>query len=240
MSESPATAATFAWKGHAWERRTRPGGPTFNGQWLAANVHDPTADGVAIAVSNPSGRSPHAAEFYSHRTGWGYGTYQAVIAARLDTLHASIVLGGMFLYDAANPPAHGEVDAGEVSAWDRASAPPSLSHTYWFDHGGVGTPVSAAAPATPHPVQTHTVAWTPGSLAFRAYAGAGTGGELILESAWTAHVPTPNTERVHFNIWVFDRHDGAGATATPTEVVIRDFRFEPYCFAAEPRPSPLR
>lgn len=222
----PTPAATFDWKGHTWERRARPGGPTFNGQWLAANVHHPDENGVVIAVTNPSGKSPHAAEFHSQRSGWGYGTYRVVIGTRLDTLHRSIVFGGMFLYDSTNPPAHGEVDAGEVSAWDLSSNAPDLSHTYWHHDGHT----SSSTPATSDAVQTHTVAWTPGSLVFRAHSGEGTGGAVILESTWTSRIPTPNHERVHFNIWVFNKNDGKGDTATPVEVLLKDFSFEPHCF----------
>lgn len=143
-------------------------------------------------------------------------------------MHGSVVFGGMFLFDASNPPAHGEVDAGEVSAWDVASSPATLSHTYWYDDHGVNTPVSSRTVATSDPEQTHSVVWLPGRLVFRAYSGEGTGGTLIMETIRTSDIPTPNNERVHFNIWVFNRNDRNGDAATPVNVLISDFSFVPH------------
>jgi hypothetical protein len=61
----------------------------------------------------------------------------------------------------------------------------------------------------------------------------GTRGAPILGSIWNSNIPVPNNERVHFNIWAFNKNDGSDHTATPIEVRLKKITFTPNHFPAD-------
>jgi hypothetical protein len=220
----PGPPGDFFWKGLNWRRRTEAGAPAYNGKWGTANVLAPDANGyVTLRITNPTGSSPISAEFNTTRGGFGYGTYTDVVAARLDTMHKSLVLGGLFTYDNNNEPTHNEVDIHETSAWG-GTGPVSLDHTYYKNVNGNNTGVAVSTPIPADVVQTHRLIWEPGKLTWDSFIGTGTGGQLIKHTVQTVGVPVPATEALCINLWAFDTK---AANVGPFEVVLRDFSFVP-------------
>jgi hypothetical protein len=249
----PGPAGDFNWKGLNWTRRTSSGAPQFNGQFSAGNVSGPDSNGyITLNLTNPTGSAPIASEFYTTRQGFGYGTYTCVIGTRLDTLNKATVFGGLFTYDSTQSAAqsHNEIDICETSAWGAAEWDIVLDHNYYIDDSNSdGAPESVGnsfpLTGTNIPVHTHQMIWEPNQITMRSYSGTGTGGTLLHETIRTSSLPTPDNERIHFNLWVFDLNPTPGgvtkvqpATAPATSVVVRDFSFVPASSSPNPNPNP--
>lgn len=231
----PTIEETFTWKGYDWQRRANTTyghtEPMFNGAWSQANVLDPDLNGITLRLSNASGTNPIGAEMRTVQQGFGYGTYTSVVDTQLDTMHPSVVFGGMFLFDEGNPPAWSEIDVHESSAWGNTRPTDfdgvQLMHNMWRPSlDGLTREVEDTWIDMPSaPVQTHRLIWEPGKMTVDSFIGEGTHGELIMHHEFT-NVPVPGDERVHYNIWVV----GGGTApeeATPIDVTIRDFQFTP-------------
>lgn len=233
---APGPEGDFAWNGYNWSARSWSGGPHYNGSFAPANVSRPDADGrVVLALTNPTGKSPVAAEFQSTRRGFGYGTFRVVVERNLQTLQREVVWGGMFTYDPDTPPGHNEIDVCEASAWGGSAGPGEprpvrQGHGYWFDATkppGEGSTV-VNFDCTPDPVLTHTLRWQPGRLTYETFVGEGDSGLLLKRTVLErATVPVPAREAVHFNLWV----TGGGGNpdrVRPEQVAVRGFSFTPW------------
>ncbi|GAA2175499.1 hypothetical protein GCM10009784_18100 [Arthrobacter parietis] len=241
MTTDPGPAGDFTWEGYNWLKRSWTGGPHYNGSFDPANVSGPDANGkVSLALTNPSGNAPVAAEFQSTRRGFGYGTYSAVVERNLQTLQKEVVWGCMFTYDPDSAPGHNEIDVCEASAWGGGAAwgesrPVRQGHGYWFDAtkpAGTGSTV-VNFDVTPDPVLTHRLVWEPGRLTYETFAGEGYSGTLLKRTVLEgATVPVPAREAVHFNLWVTGGGGGYPNQVRPEQVTVRDFSFTPR--AAEP------
>ena len=246
MTADPGAPGDFSWKGFNWLKRSWSGGPHYNGFFDPTNVSGPDANGrVTLALTNPTGNAPVAAEFQSTRRGFGYGTYTAVVERNLQTLQKEVVWGCMFTYDPDTSPGHNEIDVCEASAWGGGAAwgesrPVRQAHGYWFDAtkpAGVGS-TAVNFDVTPDPVLTHRLVWEPGRLTYETFAGEGYGGTLLKRTVLEgATVPVPAREAVHFNLWVTGGGGGYPNQVRPEQVTVRDFSFTPR--AAEPALQPI-
>lgn len=217
-------STVFTWKGISWTRRDYGGGPQYNNNWEAGNVIGPDSnDYMTLRISNPTGTSPIAAEFDSN-VSFGYGYYMMVLGSRVDNLPYSAVWGGMFTYDSGVPIYFNEIDVNETSSWGEPN-PPVTSHNYYYNNGGVAAEHDDPYTTTSDAVTTHTLKWTPGRLEFNSYVGTGTGGTLLKNTVATANIPTPASEVLIFNAWVFDGGSDDETVTPQTDIVIRDFSF---------------
>jgi hypothetical protein len=219
----------FQWSGYNWTRRDDNGGPMYNERFSKSNVIGPDEnDSIILRIYNPTISSPSGAEFYSNLTGWGYGTYTAVVSTTLDTLPNSSVFGGMFLYDSTNSPTYGEIDIGEVSDYGIAESP-VLTQVYYYENAtGDSVFNSSSVLINANETQTYRLIWTPGSLVFDTFAGVGTSGATILHSEFDLNISEPNNEKVHFNFWVYDAGNGGADIVPTTEIILSNFTFVEY------------
>lgn len=247
MTTDPGPTGDFSWKGFNWAKRSWSGGPHYNGLFDPANVSGPDANGrVTLALTNPTGSAPVAAEFQSTRRGFGYGTYTAVVERNLQSLQKEVVWGCMFTYDPDAFPGHNEIDVCEASAWGGGAAwgqsrPVRQGHGFWFDAtkpAGVGSTV-VNFDVTPDPVLTHRLVWEPGRLTYETFAGEGFAGALLKRTVLEgATVPVPAREAVHFNLWVTGGGGGYPDRVRPEQVTVRDFSFTPSSSAPSLPPLP--
>lgn len=216
----------FAWKGITWMKRLRTGPPQYNNQWSTANISAPDAnDYLTLSLTNSSGSSPIGAEIYTKGRGYGYGVYQCTIGTRVDNLYPATDLGGMFVFDATQPPHYAEIDMGEGAPYQSNPIRQILfNHTY--STGGTNdTFVVSNANASSNIVRTYKCIWSPTQLEFFEYAGADTSGQLLNHFIHTNYIPTPKFHRVMFNIWV-QNHD-TPASAPAVDFILQNFSFTP-------------
>lgn len=230
----PGPVGDFNWEGFNWKKRTDAGAPMYNGKWNPNNVINPDANGdVKLKITNPTGNAPEAAEMFSTKQGFGYGTYTTVVEKDLKAMQDEVVWGCLFTYDGTANPGMNEIDLCEASAWGGGGAENwdvTQGHGYWFDAAagpGVGNK-TITFPVSPSAIQTHKLVWEPGKLTFYTFAGEGDTAQLAKKTVLTGtNVPVPAKERVHFNLWVVGGNGGDAATVTPEEVKIKDFDFVP-------------
>lgn len=236
MDTNPGPAGSFAWKGFNWQKRFWDGAPQFNGDFDAANVSNPDANGyVKLSITNPTGSAPVAAEFQSTREGFGYGTYSTTVEKNVSALQKEAVWGCLFTYDPNAAPGYTEIDLCEASAWGGGAAygeswPVEQGHGYWFDStkpaGQGNNTVNFLAPSSS--VLTHKMVWAPGKMIFETYDGEGFTGTLLKRTVLESPtVPVPAKEQVHFNLWVTGGGGGDAAHVKPESVTVRDFKFTP-------------
>lgn len=231
----PGPAGDFSWEGYNWQKRGYGGGPHFNGQFSAANVSGPDADGhVTLSLTNPTGNAPVASEMISTKRGWGYGTYQTTVEKDLSAMQDETVWGCLFTYDPAAAPGYTEIDLCEASAWGGGPAtnpwPILQGHGYWHDDTkapGVGSN-TINFPVTSNANLTHKMVWEPGKITFETFAGESAAGTLLKRTVLEgATVPVPANESIHFNLWATGAGGGSPSTMKPETAVLKDFSFTP-------------
>jgi hypothetical protein len=222
----PGPVGDLRWSGYNWLRRTWPGAPQYNGQWSGSNVVDNGDGSLTLRLTN-TGRSPVAAEILSTRTGWGYGSYALDFQGDFDAATPSVVWGNLFTYDSTQPAgaSNNEIDAGEISAWGVRGIAPRLTAGYWTP-GPTNVLSHNLALPTGLRFFTSTMTWSPGSVYFATYAGAGAADTLVAASSVrSAAVPTPAAERVHVNLWVTAANEDDEAATPPLSVRVTRFAF---------------
>lgn len=167
------------------------------------------------------GKDWSAAEVISRDT-FGYGLYTFKVIAPLDRLNPALVFG-LFLYNEKFAPYHNELDM-EFTTWGAKTA----ENGFYTVHGD-----SASKKDTRFQFclngsyTTHQLLWTKDSIVFSSFHGHSThpDNKILIWNYPGENTPVPVAEKVHMNLWIFDKqkiHE-EGACA----VVIRDFSFKP-------------
>lgn len=220
----------FSWKGYTWNKRIHAGDPADHKTWSTSNITGPDgSDYMTLKLTNAGGNAPIGGEIFTDTRGFGYGVYTTTIGTRLDNSHAAVVFGGMYIFDFTVPPAYREIDVNEVKTYG-ANPNKRILHSHVWDNTGVGTFITDDMDVPSDAVQTHRLIWLSDILVFDSYLGTGTEGTHYFHTEQTTHLPAPNLERVHFNVWVDDDISGYAA-ATAIDVVVRDFTFSPLASA---------
>ncbi len=88
-------------------------------------------------------------------------------------------------------------------------------------------PANTVRFAAPAGILTYWMDWEPGRVSFRTVSGSGSDrrSNVVAEHVFTSGVPSPGSERVHMNLYVYDnkRHP----LQREFEVVIEKFEFLP-------------
>jgi hypothetical protein len=218
------TQYQFSWKGLTWNQRIHAGSPTNHQGWLPTNITGPDgSDYLTFTLSNPGANYPFGGEIFSATRGFGYGIYTTVVGTRLDTMDHRIGWGGPFTFDFTQFPAYREIDIAEIRDYN-SNPNIRILHSHVYDNAGSAAFIVDDQDITSDAVQTHRLIWTPTSLTFDTYSGTGTGGTLLFHTVQSTNLPTPNLERMHFNIW---SNTGVASYqyVSPFSVVLRDFVF---------------
>ena len=213
------------WSGHAWYARDsdfRSGGPGRGGNWSRRNVTVNTDGTLTMKATNPTGKSPVAAELVSRET-FGYGSYSVTVEGPFTDLHPAYVFG-VFTFDwsgTAQGPGYNEIDIGEISKWGKSAT--SISAAYYPDAGGTRKVAKVLWPKGLTRATLRLV-WLPRTLMFQAFAGDSATGVPFLNSSVTAvDTPVPKHEAVHINLWdgqwAGKPADGASAPETTVTLV---------------------
>jgi len=216
----------FEWSGYIWNKRIHQGDPAGWNVYSKDNVSDPDEDDyLTLSLTNALGNSPIGAEIFSDVRGWGYGTYLCVIATRLDNIDAAAAFGNMFTFDFTTPPDWKEIDMGEIRHYNSNPNKRILKSHVWNNEGSREF-ITDDMDMPAYTIHTHRAIWLPDKITFDSYEGEGILGTNFSHAEHTTHLPSPNLERVHFNLWV-DKSIMGYNNVSPLDVVMRSFSFTP-------------
>ncbi len=222
MSQEFPSPKTVEFSGYQWiiKQGKNPMGPGNN--YFSGNESTVFTDeqGLHLRVDSLS-KGWSAAEVISKNT-FGYGEYTFKVVAPLDELNPALVLG-LFLYNEHLPPFHNEIDM-EFTSWGAKT----VEKGFYTVHGDSADKQDVRFKFSLNGTYTtHQLVWTPDSIVFSSYHGHGTepANRIFTWNYFGKSVPVPKAEKVHMNLWIFDKSKlkAAGATA----VVIREFSFKP-------------
>lgn len=216
----PPGPSTVQWSGATWHVRDSGGqlqGPGPNRFSSSTNNVWVDASGALHLRITQNKAKWSSAEVFGQGS-LGYGTYRWVVDSPLAGLDAQAVLG---LFTWSDDPAfnHRELDV-EAARWGNASDATNAQFVVQpYDRpGNLRRFTIPVAPSR----TTYEMTWSPGQVAFKAYAG------LTTIDAWTttsADVPPPGDEKVHLNLWLFQGR--APQSGKGPEVVVRSFTHTP-------------
>ena len=151
--------------------------------------------------------------------GLGYGTYRFTVASPIGSLDPNVILG---LFTWSDDPAQNnrEIDI-EMSRWGSPTDPTNAQYVV-APANLPGHLTRFTQPSTTAST-VHGFSWLPGRLGF---ASATAAGAPIAAAAYAGgDVPTPGSERVHINLWLF--RGLAPTNGSSVEVVLSSFAFTP-------------
>lgn len=150
----------------------------------------------------------------------GYGSYLFVVRES-SHLEPSTVLGMYTWDDSGADPNHRELDI-EISRW---GDPLSKNAQYVVQPYYV--PANVVRFKAPSGPLTHSFRWEPGRVSFRTVRGSVATKEsrVVAERVFRSGVPSPGSELVHLNLYLFG--SPPGPQRNQTEVVIEKFEYLP-------------
>jgi hypothetical protein len=219
LPSPPVASKTIHFSGYDWLVRSKSSNRGGVEQlYDPANAWTDESGAMHFRLAMDSGRW-HCAEVNLTRS-LGYGTYRFVVR---DTsfLEPAAVLS-MFTWDDYSPPEQNHREFGvELTRWgDPASKNAQFVVQPYY------VPANVSRFTTPPGRVTYSVNWRPESLSFRAVEQDGKAKwRLIAEHSFTSSIPTPGSESVHMNLYIY------GSPRIPlqkqTEVVIERFEYIP-------------
>ena len=212
----PATMLQFS--GYEWQVRNVPS--DRGGKW---NKYAPTnawtdANGLLhLRIANTSGDWT-CAELKLTRS-LGYGSYAFVVR---DTSHLEpAVVVSMFTWDDRDDENHRELSI-ELTRWGDAA---NKNAQYVVQPYYV--PANVDRFVTPAGVMTHSFRWEAGKVTFRSVRGSANtaGSPVVAEHVFNSGVPSPGSESLHLNLYIF----GSAGTAlqNEAEIVVEKFEYLP-------------
>jgi hypothetical protein len=213
---TPSVPKTLQFSGYNWEIRetaSDPGGSN--------NFYDSSS-----AWTDPSGLlhlhiAKQADRWISSEIrltrSLGYGLYRFVVR---DVSHLEpAAVFAMFTWDDAGPPREMDI---EISRWGEAA---DQSAQYVVQPYVV--PANTVRFTAPEGTLTYWINWQPGSVEFKTVRGATSkvGSDVIAEHVFTSGVPSPGSERIHMNLYVYN--NPSNPMRHGSEVIIEKFEFLP-------------
>jgi hypothetical protein len=147
----------------------------------------------------------------------GYGSYRFVVRD-VSQLEPAAVFS-IFTWDEAGPPR--EVDI-EVSRWGETA---SKNAQYVIQPYYV--PANVIRFLAPAGTLSLSFRWQPGRVSFKTArgAGSGAGANVVAEHAFTSGVPSPGSEAVHMNLYVYANK--SNPLRHGAEVIVEEFEYLP-------------
>jgi hypothetical protein len=210
---------TLHFSGYEWEIRGVPSdrGGTTNA-YDPANAWTDTNGWLHLRISQGLGEWT-CAEVTLTRS-LGYGSYLFDVRD-VSQLEPAAVLG-MFTWDeSVTDSNHREVDM-EISRW---GDPDSKNAQYVVQPYYV--PANVVRFSLPSGLLTHSFLWEPGRVSFKTVRASrdGASPQTVGEHVFTSGVPSPGSETVHLNLYVFA--NTKSPLRRPAEVVIEKFEYLP-------------
>jgi len=201
---------TMAFGGYQWERRE-----ISSDRGGTKNVYDPENVWIdrngylhlRIAKTETSWTSAEVRLTHS----LGYGTYSFVTR---DIAHLEpAAVFSLFTWDEAGPPREMNI---EISRWGE-----TVGKNAQFVIQPYYVPANAIRFTAPAGVLTHSLRWEPGRIQFKTVRGA----TVVAEHAFTSGVPSPGSESVHINHFVYGNK--SNPLKRGSEVIVEKFEYLP-------------
>jgi len=214
LNQAPLKKVDFS--GYEWLVRQTPGNPSgTRNKYDGANAWVDAQGFLHLRIVK-NGNAWTSAEVGLLRS-LGYGTYRFVVSD-ISHLEPAQVLT-ISSWDASSP--YQEMDI-ETSRWGEATGKNAqfVVQPYYV-------PANVVRFQAPAGRLTYSFDWEPGRVAYRAVRGSdssGTSGE-VASHLFTSGVPSPGTETVHMNLFVFD--DRRARLQNGVEVIIEKFEYLP-------------
>lgn len=229
-------ARQFNFSDYAWWVRTSSGGlagpgPNYfsdspNNVWI-------DAQGLLHLKITHANNTWQCVEIISARS-FGYGQYRFMVAAPVNGLDPSVVLG-MFTWSNDTAYNDREIDM-ELSRWNYAFGPTNVENfaVAPYNSGQVSR-FSLAAGVTN---TTHSFIWQSNHIAFQTLNGSFASPPAVSDvlQSWNCAlgIPPAGGEQVHINLWL--NQGNAPVNGQPVEVVLSQFEFVPL---GSPQPAQL-
>ncbi|HWH12795.1 MAG TPA: glycoside hydrolase family 16 protein [Solirubrobacteraceae bacterium] len=215
-SPPPVAAVSFAGYDWAVKAPTSTWGPGPN-WWSANNVSVDAAGRLHLKITQRRGQWYCAEVTLGQEL--GYGTYRFSVDSSLGSLDPNVILG-MFTW--SDDPAQNDREMDiEISRWGSTTDPTNAQYVVQ-PAGPAGHLTRFTQPATPaRSVQSFT--WLPGQVDFATTTAAGV--PIAHTDYVGSDVPTPGSERVHINLWLYGGQ--APTSAAGVEVTLAGFSFVP-------------
>jgi len=207
---------TITFSGYQWEPRTvssdRAG--TLN-YFDPANAWTDPAGLLHLRISKQGDRWM-SAEVKLTRS-LGYGSYRFVVRD-VSHLQPAEVLS-FFTWDDAGPISEMDV---EISRWGESAG---RNAQYVIQPYFVAA--NTARFDAPAGTLTHWMVWEPGRASFKTSRGvqSKTGSDVVAEHVFTSGVPSPASEKIHLNLYVYKSK--SNPLRHESEVIIEKFEFRP-------------
>lgn len=211
-----APLRTLHFSGYEWELRqaTSNRGGTRN-LYDPANVWTDDKGFLHLRIAR-KGNNWTSAEVTLSRS-LGYGSYRFVVR---DVFHLEpAAVFSIFTWDESGPPR--EVDI-EISRWGE---PTSKNAQYVIQPYYV--PANVIRFMAPPGILTFWFLWEPGRASFKTARGAkaNVGSSVVAEHAFTSGVPSPGSESIHMNLYVYDNK--SNPLQHGAEVIVEKFEYLP-------------
>ncbi|MFN2462165.1 MAG: glycoside hydrolase family 16 protein [Candidatus Velthaea sp.] len=213
-----AGPVTVAFSGYDWTVKdpgtTSGPGPNY---WSPGNVKVDTTGRLHLKINQRQGHW-YCAEVTLDR-GLGYGTYRFSVASAIGALDPNVVLG-LFTWSDDPTQNHRELDV-EIARWGNATGPTNAQ--YVVQPAGPAGHLTRFTQPSSVTSSVHSFTWLPGSVQFASTAANGS--PIASASYSGADVPTPGSERVHMNLWLYSGQ--APTNGAAVEVTLSGFGFTP-------------
>ncbi len=218
--EGPASppARTVTFSGYQWQVRQLPsdrGGPN---EYDPANVWTDDDGALHLKIAGRPGQWTSAEVILTRSL--GYGTYSFVVR---DVSHLEPAAAfGMFTWDDLGVEQNHRELGVEISRWGE---PSSQNAQYVIQPYFV--PANVTRFTAPAGRLTHSFTWAPGRVSFKTVLGAlgGAASRTVAQHDLTSGVPTPGSESIRINLYVFGY--ASVALKNGAEVVIEKFEYLP-------------
>jgi hypothetical protein len=213
---TPSAPKTLQFSGYNWEIRetgSDPGGS--NNFYDSANAWTDQSGLLHLHIAKQADRWI-SSEIRLSRS-LGYGLYRFVVR---DVSHLEpAAVFALFTWDDAGPPREMDI---EISRWGE-----SADQNAQYVVQPYVVPANTVRFTAPEGTLTYWIDWEPGRVDFKTVRGSTSkvGSSVIAEHVFTSGVPSPGSERIHMNLYVYNNQ--SNPMRHGSEVIIEKFEFLP-------------
>jgi len=207
---------TLTFSGYVWQVRQVASDRGGANEFDPSNAWTDPGGALHLRIAGEPGRWTSAEVILTRNL--GYGTYSFVVRDVSELEPAAAF--SMFTWDDLGVEQNHREMGVEISRW---GDPASNNAQYVIQPYYV--PANVVRFKAPAGRLVHSFKWQPGRVLFKTVAGPGRASRVVAEQELTSGVPTPGTETIRINLYVF------GYSSIPlkngAEVVIEKFEYLP-------------